>query len=203
MALVLDDIVGAAITAKELTGALRSAIDNLRDGLGGNAKEKKAQLTAQVAELEGKLAQVGELASIGEAYARSHEDILDLLFLCRRAQRVLVESARECEDPESPGHDAAWRVLDTLFDAMDLDVVQRVATERQDWYDDGDRVRIDGWLRDFGAAFARRGTSLRVRSAAELRSDVESMRKALSETESLLKSTLYDRILRPLARMRA
>lgn len=204
MAFVLDDIVVAATAAKAIATALRGVADTLKGGpLGGNAKEKKAELDAQVQKMETTLDNVGTLARMGTAYAESQEDVLSLLFLCRRAEKVAGDYAEDCRDKSRPGHDTAWRVLETLFDSMDLDVVHRVKNQRQAFYDQEDNIKITGWLDDFDKANAKRATSLRMRATDELRREMADMVEALDRTEALLKNTLYVRILKTLERVGA
>jgi hypothetical protein len=197
MAFVLDDVLGAVVAAKGVVQGIGAVVDALKGGVfGGNAKEKREELAARVEELRTALANVTKLGRIGDAYVRSHEDVLGLLALVRRAEQFLNDASDALEVKSRDGYQVSWRILDTVFDGMNTDLVRRVRNDRQEFFDREDQVKIEGWIDQFSEANTKAAIHLQTRSSVELRHDVDDMKANLENVESLLRSTVHDRILR-------
>ena len=196
--------LAAAIAAVEGVSSLVKASSELvaRIGEGFFRRENgaKRELQEKLAELEESLDHGSDLARVAGAYLRVHEKVATLLHLCKRTDAVLRATVDDLEDDRSPAYDAAWRVMQTLFESIgdNRDVPRSVLLDRAEWYDVQDKAQIELRLNDFSFAYAAAADSVRSKLVRDARRDLETMVRSLEDVETLLRTTVYDKILRAL-----
>jgi hypothetical protein len=183
-----------------LRGVVKEAlplVEDIRSGLGARNNQAKKALTEKLGRVEASLGQVGELAKAAEAYGKSLENVLELLWLCQRAERLVHDNSQDFGKKTSPNYAASWRVLDTLFETIESrsEVPRKAIMGLSAWYDERDRAQMDLLLNDFTAAFERASLYTRRRDASDLAGELEDMVKPLQRADTLLRSTVYDKIL--------
>ncbi len=200
MALEIAALLTAVGTINSLTKQTVDIVQTIRSGMMARNDEAKQKLEDSLKQIQDNLKLTGKLAQAAEAYARTLEDVLELLALCRRADDVLKENLESCRDRNHPNYASTWRVLDEIFRNIDnnRDTARKVIAGRQEWYDQQDKIQIEDRLNQFNQAYSSALADVRVKSADELSRDLRGMNGNLQDTELFLRSTVYDKILRTL-----
>lgn len=174
-------------------------VRGIRSGVMARNDEVRARLQERLTSLEQSLADAGRLAAVAEAYTRTNEKVVDLQAACRRVDRFLRDNMSALADGGS-SYDADWRLLDTLFDAVSerRDVPRSAVLDRSEWYDVEDRAKIDMRLNHFSDAYARASVAINGKAARDTHTYVRTMIEALDDVETLLETTIYDKVLRTL-----
>jgi len=166
------------------------------------ARNKKAQdkLMQRLKELQQNLQHVGELGQRTEDYLRTHENILELQWLCSRAESFLKDNLDDCRSRTSTNYAGNWNVLDTMFQTIDTnrEASRKVVMDLAEWYDEKDRNQIELLLQQFTSAYDRAATHVRHQVPSDLLYELRGMTSALQDAETVLRNTIYNRILRAL-----
>jgi hypothetical protein len=200
MALEIAALLTAVGTINTLTKQTVEIVQTIRSGMMARNDDTKQKLDTVLKQIQENLKLTGKLAQAAEAYARTLEDVLELLSVCRRADDILKENLDSCRDRNHPNYASTWRVLDEIFRTIDTsrDTARKVISGRQEWYDQQDKIQIEDRLNQFTQAYTTAVADVRMRSADELVRDLRSMNGNLQDTELFLRSTVYDKILRAL-----
>ncbi len=194
LALIIESV--RAISG--LVDKTRTAIDSIQSGKRVQNDEVKKALLDRLDGLEMSIRHVGALADAAEDYGRALENVNELLTLCRRAERILADAGRLPADGEEA--QSIWRILDTLLQtiAARSDVPQQSTLGRVPWFDDQDEGQMAIYVNQFTRAYERMSTSVEHRMVNGLQDQVRDMVANLEGMGQILKTTMYDKILRAL-----
>ncbi|RMF29186.1 MAG: hypothetical protein D6759_14415 [Chloroflexi bacterium] len=175
-------------------------VQTIRSGFRANNEEAKQHLSERLKQLQQNLQQAGQLARVAEAYLRTYEDVLELVWLCRRAERFLKGNLDNCRNRDNPDYLGCWNVLDAMFETIDSnrDTPRKAVMDRARWYDEEDKKQIEILFQQFTQAYERASVCVRTKVADDLLHELRGMTRSLQDAEALLQSTLYDKILRAL-----
>ena len=203
MAIELTALLGAVGAVSSLVKEAVPLVKAIRSGFMTKNQEAKDQLEKGLGALQKSLKDAGALAQVAESYFRTHENILELRSLCGRAQTFLEDNLNDCSNRTNAGYTGNWNVLNTMFQNIDAnrDEPRKVVLDRAEWYDVEDKNQIELLLQQFNDAHTEATVQVRQKLAIELRSSLRRMTSALNDTESLLRSTIYDKILRGLQKI--
>jgi hypothetical protein len=199
------EIAGLVFAVEKVTGLVAASAGLVKEirarGLFTNNEKAKEELGKKLAELQANLEAAGKLSEAAEAYSRTRENVLELLWLCRRAQRFvddyLEQKPADNEDP------MFWRVLEEIFQFIESsrETPLKVMFSRADWFDEQDKGQMETLLNQFNHGYTTAVTFLRVKRPSELSQELRVMTARLQEADSLLQGTLYDKILRGLKKI--
>lgn len=178
-------------------------VQTIRSGVMARNKEAQEKLTKSLKELQQNLQHAGELAQRTEEYLRTHENILELQWLCRRAEGFLKDNLDDCRSRNSANYTGNWNVLDTMFQTIDTnrEASRKVVMNRAEWYDERDKDQIEILLQQFTSAYDKAAAHVKHQVASDLLHELHSMTSALQDAETLLRNTIYNRILRTLQKL--
>ncbi|GEM_PF-2309125 len=203
MALELSALLTAVGAISSLVKETLPVIQTIRSGIMARNEKAKQQLTESLKQLQQNLQHTGELARMAEVYSRTHENVLELLWLCRRAERFLKDNLDECRDRNSANYAGNWKVLDAMFETIDSnrDSPRKAVMDRGEWYDESDKRQIELLLQQFTSAYERASVCVRTKVADDLLHELRGMTGPLQDAETLLRNTVYDEILRTLQKL--
>lgn len=202
LGLILEAVGGVGGLVKQ---ALSIAETVRTDLLGGNKnKETKQKLTEQLQKLEDNVRQTGQLAVYLEGYLQTHENVLELLALCLQTRRFLEANAEACRNRDHAAYPGNWSVIGAWFEIVDSrrDAPRKVVQDRAEWYDVKDKAQIEAFLQQFTSAYDRASVSVRTRVASDLLHELSDMIRPLQETDTALRTTIFDQILKTLQGLR-
>ena len=193
----LVTLLASVGTLRKLVHEVSGLAGDIRGGMFGNADRVKDELAGKVQELDETMKQVGQLATVARAYLATHNNVVETLSLTRRAERVLRESMDDLRTGQGAVAEAAWRLVESIFDSIDesRDTAIKVMYDRQSWYDPQDRAQLDALFNESTLSFERARTGVRNRYAGDLNFHVQAMADQLLKAETLLRSTIDEKIL--------
>ncbi len=194
---VLVAAVGAISTFVKEAGPI---VNTIRSGFMARNKEAQMQLAQKLQELQHNLQLVGELTQVVETYFETHENVLELLSHCSRAQEFLKENIEECRNKDTGNYSGNWKILDIIFQNMKRSdkAANKVILDRAKWYDQQDKDQIELLLQQYTAHYGRGEASVRHKVADDVLHELRGMTNALEDTEALLRNTIYGKILKAL-----
>jgi len=203
MVLDLATLISAVGMINSLLKESLPLIQTIRSGMLARNDEAKQQLATKLNQLQQNIQHAGELARVAEEYSRTLENVLELLWLCRRAERFLNDNLDDCRKRNSGNYAGNWKVLEAIFETINSnsDTLRKVVMDRAKWYDEKDKAQIELLYGKFQSAYDRASTDVRNKVADELLYELRSMTGLLQEVETLLRDTVYDKILRTLQKL--
>jgi hypothetical protein len=204
MAIELSTLLTAAGSISPILKDMVPFVKTISSGIFFRRNEEaKRQLTEKLQEIQQHLRNAGNLAQVAEMYSRTHENVLELLWLCRRAERFLSDNLDDFRNRSNASYAGNWKVLDTLFETIDSsrDAPRKAVLDRGEWYDATDKAQVELKLQEFTSAYERASVGVRSKAADELLPELRGMTRPLLDAENLLRSTVYDKILRSLQRL--
>ena len=203
MALELNVLISAVGAISSLVKDTVVSVQAIRSGWMAKNDEAKEQLAESLKQLQESLQHAGELSLAAESYFQTYENIVELLSLSRRAERFLKDNMDELRDRRNPNYEGDWRVLEAMFETIDSrrDAPQKVVLDRAQWYDKDDKAQIELLLQQFTASYERASTHLRHKVADDLAYELQGTNRSLQDSYTLLRNTLYDKILRTLQKL--
>ena len=203
MALDLSVLLSSVGTITSLMEGSVKLVQTIRSGLVARNDEVKKQLTTSLTELKQNLEHARELARMAEVYSRTHENILELLWLCRRAERFLRDNLDDCRNRTCANYTGNWKVLDVIFETIDSnrDSPRKVVMDRAEWYDKDDKAQVELLLHQFTSHYDQASACVRNKVADDLLHELRDMTSPLQDAETLLRTTVYEKILMALQKM--
>lgn len=201
----IEPLVVGVGALSEVVKGVGSVIDRIQSGRHADNEEARNALAGQVSELEASLKQVGELAGVAESYGRALEDVLELLWLSERAQQVVEEQIQDgVSGSGSPGQETGWAVFNDLWSRIDRgrDPVRKSTMGLSNWFDGNDAGQMTGIFKRFDQHYFSASAFARGKQSAPLADQLRAMVIELRDAVTLLRNTLYDRILRTLQTLR-
>ena len=203
----MSEIAGLLVGVKamsEIVAGARPLIEMIRSGRHADTEQARQALAERVTRLEESLRQVGVLATIAASYGKALEDVLELLWLCERAQQVLTQTLDHADEVQESDHERGWVAFETLWAVLESrrEIVRRSTLGLSSWYDNDDAGRMLVFLNRFNENYASASAFARSRQSSPLSDRVRSMTAELRDAEAVLRSTLYDRILATLQALR-
>ena len=170
---------------------------SIRSGLGAKNDELKAALINKLAELETSVARASELARAAQAYGEYLENISELLWLSRRLQRVVNDNKDDLEQAGTERYAVNWKLVDTVLEMIDArsEVPRKGWMGLDAWYYKDDEKPMHGLLHGFSTAYNKATGTAKYRKPHDLEYHVAAMVSSLQEAETLIRTTVYDRIL--------
>jgi hypothetical protein len=203
MALELNLLITAVGAISSLVKDTVVTVQAIRSGLMTKNDETKQQLAESLKQLQQNLQHAGELSHAAEGYFQTYENILELLSLSRRLERFLKDNLDDLRDRRNSNYAGGWKVLEAMFETIDSrrEAPQKVVLDRAQWYDKDDKAQIELLLQQFTSAYERASTHLRHRIADDLQFELQATTRYLQDVHTLLRSTLYDKILKTLQKL--
>lgn len=203
MVLELSALIAAVEAVSLLVKGTVPVVRAIRSGVMARNEEAKRQLMQSLEQLQQNLQHAGELAQVAEGYFQTLENVLELRSLCGRTEGFLKDNLNECRNSDSANYAGNWRVLEAMFQTIDSnrDAPRKVVLARAEWYDERDRDQIGLLLQQFTAAYERAAAHARNKIADDLLYELRGMISPLQDSETLLRNTVYDKILRTLQKL--
>lgn len=203
MVLELSALITAVEAVSLLIKGTAPIVRTIRSGMMARNEEAKKQLMQSLEGLQQNLEHVGELAQVAEGYLQTLENVLELRYLCGRVEGFLKDTLDECRSRDSANYVGNWRVLEAMFQIIDSsrDAPRKVVLDRAEWYDKSDKDKIELLLQQFTAAYERAAAHARNKIADDLLYELRGMISPLQDAETLLRNTVYDKILRTLQKL--
>ena len=205
MALELAALIAAVEGVTLLIKGTTSAIQSIRSGKMARKEEEEAkqQLVGSLEQLQKNLQHTGELAQAAEEYFKALENVLELRSLCERAEGFLKDTLNECRNRDSANYAGNWRVLEAMFQTIDRNshASRKVVLDCAEWYDQSDKDKIEIYLQQFTAAYERASAYARNNIADDLLHELRGMISSLQNAETLLRNTVYNKIMRTLQKL--
>ncbi len=200
MPVELAALITAVSSVSTLVKEAAPIVESIRSGVMARNDEQKQKLAQKLELLEQNLQRAGQLSQVAESYFQTQENILELLALCRRAEVFLKDNLAESRDRSSADYTLNWKVLDGIFETIDSnrEAPRKVVLDRSEWYDSSDKDKIELLLQQFTSSFERASTNVRNKLADDLLFELRGMTNHLQDVETLLRNSLYNKILRAL-----
>jgi hypothetical protein len=200
MVVELSALLTAVGAVSSLMKEMMPIVQTIRPGFMARNKKTQEKLMKSLKELQQNLQHAGELAQRTEEYLRTHENILELQWLCRRAESFLKDNLDDCRSRTSANYAGNWNVLDTMFQTIGAsrDAPQKVVMDLGEWYDEKDKNQIGLLLQQFTSAYDRAAAHVKHHVASDLLYELHSITSSLQDAEIVLRNTIYNRILKAL-----
>jgi len=203
MTLELPVLISAVTALSGLVKETTPLLDSIRSGFAAKNDKAKQDLSQHISRIESSLTQAGELARVTESYLQTHDNIVDLLSLSRRAEQFVKDDLGSLRDRTAIGYGGGWKLVDEMFSGIDRnrDAPRRVVLDRSEWYDAKDKTQIELLLHDFTSAYDSAAAYVSSRAPESLLPQLGIMTRKLQEVDSLLRETVYGSILPALQKL--
>ena len=180
-------------------------VQDIRSGISARNDKIKEDLTAKLTGIEERLKDIGQVAEVVESYLRTFDNIRDLLATSQELLQFIKDSDSDLATSRSTGYAKNWDRVAIMYRRLgeESEAPQKVMLDRAGWYDERDKIQIEGKLKEFTGAYARAKGYVEGRRADGVKSELEQMIRPLSEAQLLLSSSLYDQILPSLQQLNA
>ena len=205
MPLELAALLAAIETSRAIVREGAALVQTIRKGLSGRNEAVRAELTAKLQSIEERLASIGKVAEVAESYLRTYDNIGDLLSTSEELIQFVKDSGADLRDSRNAGYAPDWDRIASVYRRLgeDSEAPKKVMLDRAEWYDDRDKIQIEGKLKEFSSAYDRAKGFVEGKKMDGVKSELEQMIRPLSEAHTLLSSTLYEQILPSLQRLKA
>lgn len=200
------EVTGLITAVGVISKLLKDTLEIVRDkraGIRARNESAQKQLTQDLEEIQENLKKVGEWALKAEDYLHIFENVLRLQLLISHAETFLKENFENCESWTSDDYKGNWRVLETMFLAIqrNMESPRVVEMGRAKWENLLDEVQIGYCFRNFTKHYTDAENNVRHKEARDLQRDLRDMTRDLQEVETALRNTIYESILKNLQKL--